>query len=180
MGVTRYYFHLRRPATLVPDPHGCLLPDLRAVVWHAQTVAQRARRAADAAHQPLSRSSWIDVRDEVGAAVLLYPVRLARSRGSRPRTRKGTPVMTVQSDERLLEPLPSDARGSPQEDSGRRLPDGTGAQAAPGPAGHRSTKTPTRVRRGTWVAWGKASRRGPARALGLGERWKRRLPKACW
>ena len=178
--MTRYFFHLRRPATLVPDPDGCLLPDLRAVVRHAQTVAQRARRAADAARQPLSRSSWTDVRDEAGAAVLLYPVRLARSRGSRPRTRKGTPVMTVQSDERLPEPLPSDAKGSPQEDSGRRLQDGTGAQAASNPAGGCSTKTPTRVRRGTWAAWGKASRRGPARALGLGERWKRRLPKACW
>src|SRR4051795_7527242 len=138
----------------------------------AQTVAQRARRAADAAHQPLSRTSWIDVRDEVGAAVLLYPVRLARSRPCRPRTRKGTPVMTFQSEERLLEPRPSDARG--------RLPDGTGAQAAPNPAGHRPTKTPTRVRRRTWVAWGKANRLGPARALGLGERWTRRLPKACW
>ena len=178
--MTRYFFHLRRPATLVPDPDGSLLPDLRAVVRHAQTVAQRARRAADAAHQPLSRTSWIDVRDEVGAAVLLYPVRLARSRPCRSRTRKGTPVMTVQSEERLLEPRPSDARGSPQEDSGRRLPEGTGAQAASNPAGHRPTKTPTRVRRRTWAAWGKANRLGPARALGLGERWKRLLPKACW
>jgi hypothetical protein len=178
--VTRYFFHLRRPATLVPDPDGCLLPDLRAVVRHAQTVAQRARRAADAAHQPLSRSSWIDVRDEAGAAVLLYPVRLARSRRCRSRTHKGPPDMTIQSDERLPEPRPSDARGSPQEDSGRRLPDGTGAQAASNPAGHRSTKTPTRVRRRTWAAWGKANRSGPARALGLGERWNRRLPKACW
>jgi len=178
--VTRYFFHLRRPATLVPDPDGCLLPDLRAVVWHAQTVAQRARRTANAARQPLSRSSWIEVRDEVGAAVLLYPVRLARSRCSRPRTRKGSPVMTIQGEERLPEPRTSDARGSPQEDSGRRLPDGTDAQAASNPEGHRSTKAPTRVRRGTWAAWGKASRLGPARALGLGERWKRRLPKACW
>src|SRR4051812_26757302 len=144
-------------------------------------VAQRAGRAADAAHQPLSRTSWIDVRDEVGAAVLLYPVRLARSRVCRPRPKHGPLAMTVQSDERLPEPRspqtpgavhrrtagagsrtgPARKRPQTPRDIARPRPR-PASGAEPGPLGAKPTASDPLAR---W-AWGSAGSAGCRKPVG--------------